>query len=604
MSTSFGGDSISYAPVPCRRWLSAQPRIEAGNRIRPGLTRAYSICCCILLWFGKVHTAQLRALRVRKRRMETQTDISAAEDAADRVGPLTGPSRERAIVTIGLMLGMLITAMEGTVVSTAMPTIIGSLHGIQLYAWVFSAYLVTSTTTVPIYGKLADALGRRPVFLGAAALFLLGSILSGAAHSMPQLIAFRALQGLGAGGVLPVTLTIIGDLYNLRERARVQVVFTSMWGTASLAGPQIGAFLTTHLSWRAVFYVNVPIGLVSVALVGALLQEGARRRTSKVRLDLLGTLLLTGSVVALLVLLLRLGEGEAWTLPSNLLLLIATVGGACGFVWQERRAEDPMLPLGLFAHPIILSSVFGNLLIGVMLYAMDTYMPLFMQGVRGGTAQSASLVLTPLLLCWALSAYGGGKALVRWNFPVVAMFGTGCIVTAALALAFTGVTTPTPQIITTMALLGMGLGPSSMAYLVSAQNAVAWNQRGVVTAISQFFRTIGGALGVGALGAVLNARMTAGLSGAHLSPNALLNAQVRSTLSESALDQARMALESGLHLVFVLLAIGALAACFGIVTILRKATEETTEAVAASVEAEWTEPEPTTEASPATAPLQ
>ena len=407
---------------------------------------------------------------------------------------------------------------------------------------------------------------------------------------MPQLIAFRALQGLGAGGVLPVTLTIIGDLYSLRERARVQVVFTSMWGTASLAGPQIGAFLTTHLSWRAVFYVNVPIGLVSVALVGVLLQEGAQRRSGKVRLDLPGTLLLTGSVVTLLILLLRLGEGEAWTRPSNLLLLIATVGGAGAFVWQERRAQDPMLPLDLFSHPIILSSIFGNLLIGVMLYAMDTYMPLFMQAVRGGTAQSASLVLTPLLLCWALSAYGGGKALVRWSFPKVAMFGAGCILASALALAFTGIRTPTSQIIVTMSLLGIGLGPSSMAYLVSAQNAVAWNQRGVVTAASQFFRTIGGALGVGALGAVLNARMTAGLSGAHLSPNVLLNAQVRRTMSASALDQARTALEGGLHLVFVLLAVGALAAFFGIMTILRRASEVATEIVDAPQESDRTEP--------------
>src|SRR5579883_1065709 len=181
--------------------------------------------------------------------------------------------KAKIIVTAGLMLGMFLAALDTTIVGTAMPSIVGKLGGIHLYPWVFSAYLLTSTTTVPIYGKLADLFGRRKVFLIATTIFLLGSMLSGAAHSMPQLIAFRALQGLGAGGVMPLTLTVIGDLYTLQERARVQALFTGIWSTASLAGPIIGAFLTQSLSWRWVFYVNLPFGLLSAFFVGGFLRE-------------------------------------------------------------------------------------------------------------------------------------------------------------------------------------------------------------------------------------------------------------------------------------------------------------------------------------------
>ncbi len=478
--------------------------------------------------------------------------------------PSSGPSRRRALITVGLMLGMLIAAMESTVISTAMPTVIGDLHGIELYPWVFSAYLLTSTTTVPVYGKLADLFGRRSVFLGAASIFLLGSMLSGAAHSMWQLIAFRALQGLGAGGVLPLTLTVIGDIYTLRERARVQGLFTSMWGIASLSGPILGAFLTEHLSWRWVFYINLPFGVASMLLVGAFLREPQRPRTShsEIQMDYAGLVLLTGSVVSLLWLMLKLGAGLAVFTSPVLVPLLLSLGLTWAFIRQERRAPSPLLPLALFSHPVIAASIVGNILIGTVMYAIDSYMPLFMQGVRGGGAHSASLVLTPLVLLWSLSAYAGARALARFGFGRVALFGVCCIFSASLCLAGISIHTPTAFIVAIMALLGMGLGPCSIAFLVSAQSAVSWEQRGVVTASAQFFRMISGTLSVGILGAILNARLTAGLNAQAqgVSPNALLNAASRAAMPPALLRAAQNALAQSLHLVFVLLAVASFVA--------------------------------------------
>lgn len=480
--------------------------------------------------------------------------------------PQEGRVSGRAWVTVGLMLGMLLAAMESTVVSTAMPTVIHDLHGIALYPWVLSAYLLTSTTTVPIYGKMADLFGRRRVFLAATVLFLMGSMLSGAAHSMEQLIAFRAFQGIGAGGVLPLTLTIIGDLYPLKERARVQALFTAIWSTASLGGPLIGAALTEHLSWRWVFYVNAPFGIASLLLVGGFLREN-RTADGVARIDTPGVALLTGGVFALLMFIQRLGQRASLGSLEMLALLAVTVALIALFLWQENRAEEPMLPLTLFRRPVLLTAFLGNVLIGVTLYAMDSFMPLFMQGVRGGTPSAAGVALTPLVLAWALAAYFAARLLPAQGFRRLSVFGGGCIFLASLSLMASSPQTPAGIIVLTMALLGIGLGPCSMAFLVSAQNAVDWSERGVVTASSLFFRTLGGAVGVGVLGAVLNAQMSAQLSAAHLAhfdPNDLLNAAVRANMSAQTLVGATGALAGGLHAVFCLLALLALLGLVGI----------------------------------------
>ena len=341
----------------------------------------------------------------------------------------------------------------------------------------------------------------------------------------------------------------------------------------------LGAVITEQLSWRWVFYVNLPVGVLSAALVGGLLREAGARATNA-RIDYAGLALLTGGVVSLLSLLLRAGAGVPWLSGSMLGLLALTVALLVMFVRQETRAADPMLPLALFRNPIIMASTMGNILIGVMMYSVDSYMPLFMQGVRGGNAHSAGLVLTPLVLCWSLSAYIGGKALVRYGFRAVATFGVSSILTASVVLAFITSGTPTALIVAAMVALGSGLGPCSMSFLVAAQNAVSWQQRGVVTASSQFFRSISGTIGVGALGAVLNARLANALPvlhGAKVSANGLLNPQVRADLPPAVLREAQSALASGLHSIFVLMACFAAFAFYRVIRIVARPAVPNTE---------------------------
>jgi MFS family permease len=312
-------------------------------------------------------------------------------------------------------------------------------------------------------------------------------------------------------------------------------------------------------------------------------------------MDYAGVFWLTGGVLALLVLLLRAGTGANWLSFPMFGLLAMTVLFTAAFLRQERRAPDPMLPLSLFRHPIIAVATVGNVLIGLMMYAVDTYMPLFMQGVRGGSAHSAGVVLTPLVLMWSISAYFGARALLRFGLQKCTLFGLSCITASALALPFFTVSTPTWIIILTMAVLGSGLGPCSITFLASAQNAVPWNQRGVVTASSQFFRTMSGTIGVGALGAVLNGQMApalAKLPDAHLGPNVLLNPEARANIPPGVLVTMQQALAIGLHWVFLLMAFAALTAFILVTRLARDLALLDTTASASSEPHPVSAPEP------------
>src|SRR5690606_34349187 len=249
----------------------------------------------------------------------------------------------RRVVVVAVMLGTFLAALDTSIVGTAMPTVIGQLGGMSLYSWVFSAYLLTSTTTVPLYGRLADLYGRKPLFIAAAGIFLLGSMLCGAAQSMPQLVAFRALQGLGAGGIIPVTLTIVGDLFDVEERARMQGLFSAVWGTSAVAGPTVGGFIVDYVDWRWVFYINLPFGIAATILFWLFLNEQVERKRHAI--DYAGTVSLTLGVTALLVALLEVGEGRAWTDPIVVGSLALAVVLLVFFVRTEQRAAEPILPL-------------------------------------------------------------------------------------------------------------------------------------------------------------------------------------------------------------------------------------------------------------------
>ena len=469
------------------------------------------------------------------------------------------------IVTIALMLGMFLAALDTTIVGTALPTIVGKLGGITLYSWVFSAYLLTSTTTVPIYGKLADLYGRKPLFLFGTALFLLGSIASGAAQSMVQLIIFRAVQGLGAGAVLPIVLTIIGDIFELEQRARLQGLFSGVWGLSSVVGPAVGGLIVDHFDWRWVFYINIPFGLLSAVLLAIYLKENVERK--KHHLDYIGTVTLTASIVALLFACLQGGTAWAWTSWQSISLFAAAVVLLALFLREEHRAAEPILPLTLFNNRMIAVSSIGSVVLGVNMFAITTYIPLFIQGVKGGTATDAGIVLIPELLSWPIASTLSGRIIIRYGYRVTA--GVGTLLSAiglAMVLVF-NVQTSFPFIIVAMILIGSGFGLASTAYTVSVQNVVPWRLRGVVTASSQFFRTIGGTIGIAVLGTILNAQMAQLFSPifarfaaivAHLphnisAANVLLTPQLRATLPGNFLSQLEVALAQSLFWVYVLM---------------------------------------------------
>ena len=392
------------------------------------------------------------------------------------------PGRERQLVTGAILLGMFLAALEATAVATAVPTAVGELGGVSHYSWVFSAYLLTSTTTVPLFGKLADLYGRKRIYQVSVAIFLLGSALSGLSHTFAQLVIFRALQGLGAGGVLPVAITITGDIYTLEERGRIQGIFSGVWALSSLVGPLLGGLITDALSWRWIFYLNVPFGLISAWMLQRWMKEETPRRQHK--LDILGTVSLTAAVTLLLLALLEGPSVWGWSDVRTLGLLAGSIVCLAVFFWQERRAPEPMLPLDLFKNRLIAVSSVGNTLLGAMLFALTAYVPMFGQGVLGGTAVAAGTILAPVLIGWPIASTIAGRVLMRVSYRPMAVGGGVLIVGGGLLLARAGLDTGRFEVMLAMMITGLGLGFVSMPYLLGVQNAVPWNRRGVATSSS------------------------------------------------------------------------------------------------------------------------
>ena len=447
------------------------------------------------------------------------------------------------------MLGMFLAALEATAVAAAMPSAIGELGGVSHYSWVFSAYLLTSTTTIPLYGKLADLYGRRRIYHVGIVLFLVGSALSGAAGSLNQLIACRALQGLGAGGVAPIAITIIGDVYSLEERGRIQGLFSGMWAMSSLLGPLVGGLIADALSWRWIFYLGVPFGIASSLLLHRSL--GERRERRRRQLDIAGTLYLTAAVTALLIALVEGGEAWGWADGRTLGLLAAAAVGLVAFLAQERRAPEPTLPLDLFRVPVIAVASAGNALLGALLFALTAYVPMHAQGVLGGTAADAGLVLAPLLIGWPISSTLGARLLLKIGYRPLAATGGLVVLAGSLLLLTLGGTGGKPLVMAATFVIGFGMGGLSIPYLLAVQNAVPWSQRGVATSSVQFFRSIGGAVSVAALGALFSARLAAtGAFSGGLDPNVALDPVLRAGLGPERLAALQAALFHSLQGVY------------------------------------------------------
>jgi EmrB/QacA subfamily drug resistance transporter len=470
-----------------------------------------------------------------------------------------GVTSGRKAVTIALMMAMAVAALEQTVVSPAMPTIIASLRGFRIYPWVFSAYLLAATVTVPLYGKLADLLGRKRVLMFGLVLFGIGSILSGLSQSMGMLIGMRVIQGLGAGAVAPIVLTMIGDLFTLEERARIQGLFSGVWGLSSLAGPALGGVLTERLSWRWVFLVTVPFNVLACWILARKVRESVADHAVP-PIDWPGAMLLAGGATLLLLSVLG-AEGRSW--PSQAALIAGSAFLLALFVRQERRAADPVLPLDLVSRPAIAVAIVGSFLLGVQLFGIDTYVPLYVQGVRGGSAEQAGWAITPLFLTWSISVALAAKVVVRMGFRATALVGATFIAagTAGLAIGASWPSRSGPIFAVSMVVIGLGMGPAALSYLLSVQHVVPWNRRGVATGAVAFFRTTGGALGVGLLGALLGYEVAARLI--HLpglDPTAALRPETHALLTPRQLLAVQSALGRGLRDVFLqMLALGLLA---------------------------------------------
>jgi len=381
---------------------------------------------------------------------------------------------------------------------------------------------------------------------------------------MEQLIIFRAIQGLGAGAVLPIVLTIIGDIFELRERAKIQGLFSGVWGLSSVIGPAAGGLIVDHFSWRWVFYINVPFGLISGLLLALFLKESVERKKQK--LDYIGTLTLTGAIVALLFALLQGGTTWAWNSPQSIGLFALFIALTLIFLIQERRFSEPILPLTLFTNRIIAVSSVGGIILGILMFGITSYVPLFVQGVDGGTATSAGITLGPLLLAWPIAATFSGRVILRYGYRFTAVLGMSLatIGTAMMTMFTTGTTLP--FIVTAMLLIGAGMGFTSTSFTLAVQNAVPWKLRGVATASTQFVRTIGGTVGVAVMGTILNAQMAqrfppifahfasvaARLPKSVAPANVLLTPEVRAILPAAFLHQLQAALAQSLFWVYLL----------------------------------------------------
>lgn len=466
--------------------------------------------------------------------------------------------RSRMLVLVALMLTMFLTAMDSTIVSTAIPTIVRDLGGFALFPWVFSIYLLTQAAMVPIYGKLADLYGRKPVLMVGAVIFLLGSALSGASWNMLTLIIFRGLQGIGGAAIIPITTTLVGDMFSIEERAKMQGYMSSVWGLSAIIGPAIGGFFVQFASWRWVFYINIPIGAAALIALSIFLKEKVAHHRH--RIDYVGSALLMGSIGIIITGLLEGGIDWHWvswqslvTLGGGILLLIV-------FFIVESRAAEPVLPTWVFRRRILLAANLGSMGIGVLTIGLSSYFPTYLQGVLHQIPLVAGFALAAMSIGWPLASSVSGKLYLNIGFRQTALLGALVSIVAGIGFVTLGMHSSVMLAAALSFVMGVGLGLGSTSLVVLVQSLVPWNRRGVVTGSNMFMRQLGSTLGVAVYGTLVNSSLTKAFSHppraiAHQLPHSLNAASLAlgsiPNLPHAVIHFVDRALSSGIHRVFM-----------------------------------------------------
>jgi EmrB/QacA subfamily drug resistance transporter len=414
-----------------------------------------------------------------------------------------GLRSERGPVLLAIMVSTGLIAIDATILATAVPSVVRDVGGFSQFPWLFSVYLLAQAVSVSVYAKLADTFGRKPIMLFGIGLFLLGSVLCGLAWSMPALIAFRAVQGLGAGAVQPMAITIAGDIYTVAERARAQGYIASVWAASSVVGPTLGGVFSQFGLWRWIFFVNVPLGLLAGGLILRNLHETVQRRER--RIDYLGSVLLTSGMTLLILGVLEGGQAWAWDSAASVTVFAAGAALLVAFGVAERRAADPILPPWVFRRRLLLTTTLLSLGIGVMLIGLTSFVPTYLQTALGVSPLVAGLALAALTIGWPISASLSGRLFyLRFGFRPTILIGLAVVVVAVGVLALLAHGPSVVVVAVTCFVAGLGMGLVASPSLIAAQASVEWNERGVATGTNIFARSIGSAVGAAVLGAVAN----------------------------------------------------------------------------------------------------
>lgn len=433
------------------------------------------------------------------------------QDTISRGG--VGLRSERGPILLSLMLATSLVALDSTIIATASTSIAKDLGHFEQLPWLFSIYVLAQAVSVPVYGRLADFFGRKHLMMIGIGLFLGGSILAGIAWSMPILIASRVIQGLGAGAVLPMSMTIASDIYTLEERAKTQGYLASVWGISAVVGPTLGGVFSEFVSWRWIFFINIPLSLIAAWMLWRTFSESTHGERSRPRIDYAGAILLTAGTALVILGLLEGGTAWAWNSVTSIVIFAVGVAALAAFVFVERKAEHPILPLAVLKRRVIWASTVAGLLIGAIVLALSTYVPIYAQNVLGVSALVAGFALAALTVGWPLTASIAGRFYLRIGFRSTSVIGSSIVVAGALSLLVLGAGSSIWLVAVICFVIGAGMGLTAVPTLIAAQSSVGWQERGMVTGTNMFARSIGSAVGVAVFGAVVNGNTTIGADG-------------------------------------------------------------------------------------------